>query len=70
MDFIAIRSMPDGSPMVSKCRHHFDVACPKCKYTYGLWVRCQCLTTSFEKIGKIGSCSFFPMCVLSTKIRF
>jgi hypothetical protein len=32
--------------------------------------RCRCLKNSCERIGKIGSCSFFPMCARSTKIRF
>lgn len=69
MDFVAVRSIPDGSSAVeSKCHHHFDVACPGANTPMEFGVRCS--KTSFEKIGKIGSCSFFPMCAPSTKVRF
>lgn len=71
MNFIAVRSIPDGAAAAeSKYHHHFDVGCPKCKYTYGFWGPLPVFEEQLRKIGKIGSCSFFPMCARSTKIRF
>ena len=38
MDFLAIRSTSVRAPAVEgSCHHHFDVACPKCRQTYGFW---------------------------------
>lgn len=38
MEFLAIRSKPDGAHALdSGCHHHFDVTCPKCTQTYGFW---------------------------------